>query len=137
MVDRSVRHFLEHRDEPAGIGVGRRTDQHRVDDGEHGGVGADADGERGHGDGREAGTAPQAAQAVPHVLAQQIEMFARRRRQNAAYGIPPQRHVLHDVSSSESLPALIAKRLRHLLAEVAAEFGGEEVEQAFEDAIGS
>ena len=58
-------------DEAAGVGVGQRTNQHRIDGAEHRGVDADAERERGDGDGRErriAADLPQRKAQVAHQL---------------------------------------------------------------------
>src|SRR5690242_11819660 len=56
-----------------GIGVGQRAQQHGIHDAENGGVCADAEGEREHGDGGEGGTAAELAEGVAHVLPVRLE----------------------------------------------------------------
>ena len=59
---------VEQHDQPIGIVIRQRPQQHAVDDGEDGGVGADAERERQHGDEREAGLPAQHARGVAKVL---------------------------------------------------------------------
>ena len=58
---------LEH-DDAIGIGEVGRLEQNGVDDGEDGGVGADAKCERGDGGGGESATLPEHAEGVAEVL---------------------------------------------------------------------
>ncbi len=53
--------------EAIGVAVGKRLQQQRVDDAEDGGVGGDADGQRGDGDEGEAGGPSQCAQSVAKI----------------------------------------------------------------------
>ncbi len=55
--------------EPVGVSVGKRLQEHRVDDAEDRRRGADAQRERGHRRGREPGVLPQGAKAVAKVAA--------------------------------------------------------------------
>ncbi len=55
------------------VGVGEGMEQHGVDEREHRRGGADAEGEREHGDGGEAGIAAQCAEAVTDVAAELVE----------------------------------------------------------------
>jgi hypothetical protein len=55
------------------VGVGEGVEQHGVDEREHCGGGADAEGERENGDGGEAGIAAQSAEAVADVAAELVE----------------------------------------------------------------
>jgi len=55
-------------DQPARVGVRQRPQQHRVDDAENRGAGADAERDRDRRDRREAGVLPQAARCVRHIL---------------------------------------------------------------------
>ncbi len=59
---------VEHQNEFSRIGIWERPQKHGVDDGEDGGVGADAEGEREHGDGGEAGGLAQHAEGEADVL---------------------------------------------------------------------
>ena len=52
----------------SGIGVGERLEQHRVDDGEDGGVGSDAQGQRGDGGDGEAGVLEEHVQRMFDVV---------------------------------------------------------------------
>ncbi len=59
--------------QPLGLADRERLQQDAVDEGEDRAVGADAEGERGHGDQRERGAAAQDAQTVAHVLRELVE----------------------------------------------------------------
>ena len=61
---------VRHRQEPSRIRVGKRPQEDAVDDAEDRGVGADAERQRRHGDGGEAGVRGEAAQSVADVLQQ-------------------------------------------------------------------
>ncbi len=64
----ALRQSLVDRDEPAGLRVGQRTQEYRVDDREDGRVAANAERQRQHGDGRKPRLAPQHAETVPQVF---------------------------------------------------------------------
>jgi hypothetical protein len=55
-------------DQPLGFWKGQRPQQYGVHDTENGGVGADAEGEREHHHGREAGILPQLAEGESEVV---------------------------------------------------------------------
>ena len=95
------------------------------------------DGEREHGGDGERRAAPEVPQSVAHVAAQQIEMLARRRRQNAANGVPPESQRGHGASLRKDIAPLIVERGGHVVAEIAAEVGGEQAEQAAEESVSS
>src|SRR2546430_897970 len=59
-------------DEPVRSGVRQRLEQHGVDRAEDGGIGADAEREREHGDEREAGASREGADRVPEILEQGV-----------------------------------------------------------------
>jgi len=59
---------LPHHRQPVRIGIGERPEEQRVDDAEDGGVGADAERERGNGDEGESRRADQEARRVAEVL---------------------------------------------------------------------
>jgi hypothetical protein len=59
-------------DEPVRLRIGQRAQQHAVDDREDGGVGADAQRQRQHRDGGEAGAARELPRPVPQVLPQGV-----------------------------------------------------------------
>ena len=132
-----ARDLLEHQDELLRVFVRKRRQQNAVDDTEHGRVGADADRQRGYGDSRESGIAAEISQPVPDILAQQIHMFPGRRRHDAVHRVPPQPNQSHWSSASQCVDPMIVKGLRHVVAEIAAEFRGEQAQQSAEDAIGS
>ena len=54
-------------DQPVGVGIRQRAQQHGLDHGEERGVGADAEREREHDGGREAGLASEDAQGVSQI----------------------------------------------------------------------
>ena len=66
------RRRLPDADDPLGIGIGERLEQHGVDEAEHRCVGADADRQHADGDDREDRIAPQQEQAVAYILAQRF-----------------------------------------------------------------
>src|SRR5262249_31804273 len=111
--------------------------EHAVDDREHGGVRADADGEREYGDERERRVAPQSTQRIAHVAAEQIEVLARRGGEDAADGVPPEPRRAGRAGAPQHVVALIAEGRGHVLAVVSAEIGGEKTEQAAEDTLGA
>ena len=57
-------------DQPAGLAKRQRPQQHAIDDGKNGGVGADAERERQDGDEGKPGLAPQHTAGVADVLKQ-------------------------------------------------------------------
>jgi hypothetical protein len=61
------------RPQAGGFGVGQRVQQDGFHHAEDGGVRAHAQGQREHGDGREAGAARQRAQSEADVLAERLE----------------------------------------------------------------
>ena len=65
---RKRRRLSEHRHETVGVRVRQRPQEHGVDDAEHGGVGADAKGERKDGDEREGRTPPPEPKRIANVL---------------------------------------------------------------------
>jgi hypothetical protein len=69
----ALRQRLVDGDEPVGVRVRERAQQHRVDDREDGRVAAYSEGECQHGDGREARLAPQHAERVPDVFDYQLK----------------------------------------------------------------
>ena len=79
--------------------------------------------------------AAQVSERVSDVVAQQIEMLARRGRQDPADRVPPQAERGTRASAREDLPSLIGEGGGHVVAEVAAKIGGEEPQQRAEDAV--
>ncbi len=65
--DVAVAHVVPHRPEPRGIVVGQRPQQHRIDDAENRGGGADAERDGQHGGDGKRRLAPQAAESEEHV----------------------------------------------------------------------
>src|SRR6476620_4200736 len=112
-------------------------EQDAVHDAEHGGVGADADRQGGNRHDGESGAAAKVSQAVSHVLPKQIEMLARRSREDAADCVAPQSQVRHRSSPGEHVLSMLAKRLGHLVAEVAAELRRKEPQERAEESLGS
>ena len=70
----------------------QRPQQHGVDDAEDGGIGADAERERQHRDGGEAGRAAQTSDRVPHVVSDVLQPPERSR---VAMQVLRQRHAAH------------------------------------------
>src|SRR6185437_1592597 len=65
---------LEQQHELIGIRIGKGSQKHGIHDAENGGVGADAESEREHGDGGEAGGFAEHAQGVAEVLRQIVNI---------------------------------------------------------------
>ena len=103
----------------------QRLQQHRVDDAEDCGVGADAktqNDDRGDG---EAEIFAHHAHGEAGVLLEHRPMLARGRREDAFRGFPPEAQDAHFVAAAARLFALFREDLLHLRAVVAAKFGGE------------
>jgi hypothetical protein len=83
------------------------------------------------------GAPAEVPQAVPHILPEQIEMFAGRSREDAADGVTPQSQKRHRSSPGEHVLSVLAESLRHLVAEVAAELGRKEPQERAEESLGS
>ena len=89
---RSGRAALADRDEPIGIRVRQRAEQHGVEDAEDRGVRADAERQRHERDGREAGRTPKQPRGVADVSRQiddQVRRPRRRRRRLVARRLQP------------------------------------------------
>ena len=82
--ERAVRIRAGDADEALGRRVGKRREQNAVHQAEDRGVGADAERQREHGDGREARAAPQHARAEAQVLREGVEHAVRRARRGSA-----------------------------------------------------
>jgi hypothetical protein len=112
-----------------GVGVGQRIEQHRLDDAEHRGVGADAQREGGNGEQREERRAPQGAQPVTQVLPEVVEPVAARRR--ALLGLEQRRaggaHLVHVAEAGEGGGARRGRvhAAGHVLAHALLEVEGE------------
>ena len=65
---REIGEFREDPDQPAGLRIGQRTQQHRVHHAENRGRGADSQRQAGYRRGGEAGILPQHAKPVSNVL---------------------------------------------------------------------
>ncbi len=78
---------LVHADEPVRFGVRKRSEQHAVDDGKHGRIGADSERQRQQSHRREARCPSQGAQCVSHIPKQRVGPSERPHVTTALFGL--------------------------------------------------
>ena len=129
VVDAQLFLLLAKEDQLVAIGIRKRPQQHRMDNAENGGVGADAEGEGENGDGGKAGILAHHAESVGAIVDQGFPVLARRGSENAYNRFFPELQDVPKAAAFRKVALLLAKDAFHFALVVNAEIEGQQTNQ--------